>query len=416
MECKSIDFVIDNKRVEFLKTSNVDYLCETNYEQIVPFISDSDSDSEITVNYDDDVLYHKVIPEDIKYIRVKKSKIINTRFSHIKEHIIEDRTYIVKKLMKTRDLREVDAHSTLSHPYILPVTVDFFKNTVNLISRKGICLVNSNVNLSDDKLDNVFYRILSVLDYMRLSGYYHCDIKPDNLVYVNDKVYIIDFGHCSRIKVVNMILLGTEWYISNINDPLEYRDIYALACTIISLKMGIVGKNRGEWLYILNKCNYRRKMLNRMLSLNPKHRPTPNEILREMKWVPPEIVIPIYKEPKNIDINLSSIRPRMIPSTHQLAKDIYSYIVNKYDPDMAEACVDMAYAINDLLIYNTKLNNIMINIMKKLKGRIYRRNYYSDYGYKVNKSEIVSSNYFFNDKKICKIKNIQYYYDPETII
>jgi len=118
------------------------------------------------------------------------------------------KTLLLKKFPKTNTSEsspfsnEVNALLRLSHPQI-PTIVQTFEsqNSFYLVREhvEGIDLLSylnsfHGTSLAEDKIYSIFKQLLSLVSYCHTKGVFHCDIKLDNIIINNDKVYLIDFG------------------------------------------------------------------------------------------------------------------------------------------------------------------------------------------------------------------------------
>jgi serine/threonine protein kinase len=98
------------------------------------------------------------------------------------------------------ELVELDILSRFRHPNILHHD-GFYSNEENI----GIVLPLASSNLKDFALDNdidpskseykiLFDQLLSSISFLHESGYYHCDIKPENVLIIDDQLVLADFG------------------------------------------------------------------------------------------------------------------------------------------------------------------------------------------------------------------------------
>ncbi|EGG20118.1 putative protein serine/threonine kinase [Cavenderia fasciculata] len=71
-----------------------------------------------------------------------------------------------------------------------------------------------NKLLPESKIRNMVYQILQALAFMHERGYFHRDMKPENLLVLNDTVKIADFGLARKIdaKPPFSTYVSTRWY------------------------------------------------------------------------------------------------------------------------------------------------------------------------------------------------------------
>ncbi|EYU24575.1 hypothetical protein ABFS82_04G112700 [Erythranthe guttata] len=114
---------------------------------------------------------------------------------------------------------------------------------------------NSNAGggggLSEFEVKRFTKSILTGLNHIHVSGYVHCDIKPDNILLFSDfRAKIADFGLSKRVavkqskkrKLMEPYWRGTPMYLSpeavidKIQDPPS--DIWALGCIVLEMLTG----------------------------------------------------------------------------------------------------------------------------------------------------------------------------------
>ena len=99
------------------------------------------------------------------------------------------------------DLNEVNILCTFDHPNILKA-IDFFKDPVENTSHIILDLAEGSLTdeIESGKYINIktkdmwMYQILSAVNFFHKKGYYHCDIKPDNILIKNGNAVLADFG------------------------------------------------------------------------------------------------------------------------------------------------------------------------------------------------------------------------------
>ena len=135
-------------------------------------------------------------------------------------------------------------------------------------------------------------QIIKGLEFMHEKGYIHEDIKPYNMVMINDVVKLIDFGssHKKDIEIIG----GTIGYLS----PEKFRDIVTeksdiWAVGVIAKMMleenlnlnGEVDHKQIEKLKKINKYPYLKRITEKMLTEDYNDRPDASEMLKEINYV-----------------------------------------------------------------------------------------------------------------------------------
>ena len=145
---------------------------------------------------------------------------------------------------------EYKAISKISHPQI-PKVLDYFK------TKQEVCIVlehiegkplPTGIRYSDDKIFEIAFQLLDILQYLEKNHIVHHDIKPSNiLIDSNQKIYLIDFGIAKEISSRTMGLTtqfaGTNGYIAPekvLGRKADSRsDLYSLGVTLAVLKLGV---------------------------------------------------------------------------------------------------------------------------------------------------------------------------------
>lgn len=147
-------------------------------------------------------------------------------------------------------LPEVQSLRTLAHPNVIKLkAVIREKNTLHLVFE----YMNGNLyeimkdtpsQFSESRIRNVAYQILQGLAYVHKYGYFHRDMKPENLLVVKDTIKIADFGLAREIRSRPPYTeyVSTRWYRApecvlrskNYNSPI---DMWAAGAIIAELYM-----------------------------------------------------------------------------------------------------------------------------------------------------------------------------------
>jgi len=99
-------------------------------------------------------------------------------------------------------------------------------------------------NLTENEIRSIIYQTAAGLAYMHKHGFFHRDMKPENLLFHNDVLKIADFGLAREVRSRPPYTeyISTRWYrapelllkSSNYNSPI---DIFALGCIMAELYM-----------------------------------------------------------------------------------------------------------------------------------------------------------------------------------
>lgn len=116
---------------------------------------------------------------------------------------------------------------------------------------------NNNI-LNMKEVKSIMYQTLIGLAYIHKNGFFHRDMKPENILMQEDKVKIADFGLAREIrsKPPYTDYVSTRWYrapelllrSTNYNSPV---DIFAAGCILAELLIGrplFAGTSEGDQL------------------------------------------------------------------------------------------------------------------------------------------------------------------------
>lgn len=188
--------------------------------------------------------------------------------------------YADKMLSSTPDLNELDILCKIDHLHILRA-VDFyydsFESSFHIILPKadkdlGKYSKKKNVlkgNLSLNEAIKMMYEIISAVSFLHKLGYFHCDVKPANILMFENKPVLSDFGWTYFLGYNTDEICGTTTFTSpecvtpKISDTLSpynkscdqiKADIYSLGSTFFYLLTGnlLIENDKG----IMLRANY----------------------------------------------------------------------------------------------------------------------------------------------------------------
>jgi len=120
------------------------------------------------------------------------------------------------------DFNEIDILSRFDHPNLLKAvksSVDSkgnFHLILPLADKPNYDLnqVINNKTLSFDKIVLYIYQIISAACFLHSQEYYHCDIKPQNILMFNDNCVLADYGLTYHMSYDTKTYCGTVGYAS----------------------------------------------------------------------------------------------------------------------------------------------------------------------------------------------------------
>ena len=200
--------------------------------------------------------------------------------------------------------RELTIQKSLYHEAIVKMHTSFEKDGFLYIVLEYIKhgnlfnFLRKNKKLPQDSLLNIFYQILTAIDYLHDKKILHRDIKPENILMESDnKIKLCDFGFCAFFgkNVVRQTMCGTTEYlppeIINGGDQDDKVDVWCLGILLYEMfhnKTPFDGRNVS--MLILqqktrtvrckpNLDNQIKAIIQRCLEFNPVNRATTKELL-----------------------------------------------------------------------------------------------------------------------------------------
>ncbi|KAH0787719.1 CMGC family protein kinase [Histomonas meleagridis] len=153
----------------------------------------------------------------------------------------------VSEIMILKHLASSDYHPGKDHVVIPISTFEVDRHicmVMPLLSRslfEGICQTQSTLNLLAT-IRNVMGQLLQALSFIHSRGVIHCDIKPDNILYLSensDDISLIDFGSASTSARSQGQYIQSRFYRSfEVMMGLEYDskiDIWSAGCVAAEL-------------------------------------------------------------------------------------------------------------------------------------------------------------------------------------
>lgn len=151
-----------------------------------------------------------------------------------------------------KQLREIKSLMKLTHPYIIKLNEVLRVNDElhlvfefldeNLYQCYQKLKETKETRLSEKQIKSVIYRATEALAFMHKHGFFHRDMKPENILVHRDAVKLADFGLAREIRSRPPFTdyVSTRWYrapeillkATNYNSPI---DIFALGCIMAEL-------------------------------------------------------------------------------------------------------------------------------------------------------------------------------------
>ena len=174
----------------------------------------------------------------------------------------------------------------------------------NIIGGNLLNCINKMTKLSENQAKNIFYQLITTLEYIHSLGIVHRDIKPDNILLdLNNNIKLCDFGVALQTNTENFYIndkVGTPAFVApeilsnNYYDPFK-TDIWSAGVVLYSILAGIFpfrGNNEAELnkrilngkfpnIDVSNDCM---DLLKKILNVNPNERITIKEI-KNHSWL-----------------------------------------------------------------------------------------------------------------------------------
>jgi serine/threonine protein kinase len=159
-------------------------------------------------------------------------------------YTVKDKSMVVKE-GKTLDLiKDIDILSQISHPNIIPITAltfDVSTSTSYIAFPRGESIL-SYLDSHRQMYDQFMYELVVAVAFLHSKGIAHCDIKPDNIIVIDQHPVLIDFGiakicipisdlHSRRVEY----MLIPQAFTLSFNPPEYKQDISSIRGDVYSL-------------------------------------------------------------------------------------------------------------------------------------------------------------------------------------
>ncbi|KAL0237987.1 hypothetical protein GEMRC1_012461 [Eukaryota sp. GEM-RC1] len=216
-------------------------------------------------------------------------------------------TSVALKLVRKTDqneaklLQEVSHMTSLSHPFVLRVFgITRLPRHIGILMELGSGHLQVPTSLSATTLSQAI-DICTAVQHLHSKSLVHHDIKPQNVILVNSQVKLTDFGSSRSVDNYTSTLQVTPKY----TPPEAFNKIYGPAFDVYSLgilfyemfanrlafeHMGllqVVMTKQTQHSFSFPNCFPRpiSTLIDKCLSVNPRERPSVNDVLKELKEV-----------------------------------------------------------------------------------------------------------------------------------
>eukprot|EP00928_Gymnodinium_smaydae_P027993 TRINITY_DN21476_c0_g3_i1.p1 TRINITY_DN21476_c0_g3~~TRINITY_DN21476_c0_g3_i1.p1 ORF type:complete len:473 (-),score=92.91 TRINITY_DN21476_c0_g3_i1:239-1657(-) len=162
-------------------------------------------------------------------------------------------------------LREINSLRKLTHPNIVKL-----KEVIRENDELFMVFEHMEGNLyemmkarvkpfPESKVRNIMFQTVQALHYVHKGGYFHRDMKPENLLFSGDTVKLADFGLAREIRARPPFTdyVSTRWYrapevllrSSQYNSPLDVWAVGAIMAEVYTLRPLFPGSSESDQLY-----------------------------------------------------------------------------------------------------------------------------------------------------------------------
>jgi eukaryotic-like serine/threonine-protein kinase len=207
---------------------------------------------------------------------------------------------------RARFRREVQILRQLQHPNIVPILdSDLESNdpwfTMPLAEGNLEREIVPGVGLADDQIKSILGQLLDALEYAHAHGVIHRDLSPRNVLFVNGKVMVSDFGLSRELNATDQLTSdgergGTHGYTApeqwtNLHEATEQSDIFGLGCLLFHMATGL----RPMAMTSQSLPSRYRYLIRRCMHDDPQKRYQSIAALRadlELLWLPDSSTVP----------------------------------------------------------------------------------------------------------------------------
>ena len=254
-------------------------------------------------------------------------------------------------------MNEIKMLTKIDHPYIMKIVEYYEKGeflyivTEFLEGGELFDKISQDTSFSEADAARYIGQILMAVSYLHSKNIVHRDLKPENIVLDSAKprqnIKIIDFGTSREIDAKERLRtkVGTAYYIAPEVLDMDYDNkcdiwscgiiLYVLLCgyppfngateekIVERIKKGKFGFPAEEWDHISPNA---KDIIKSMLTLDPKKRPTADQILQEPWFDELQQSTVDISVKSNVIANLKSFKSKI-----RLQKAVFLYFVNFFD-------------------------------------------------------------------------------------
>lgn len=247
-------------------------------------------------------------------------------------------------------LNEVEMLKKLDHPNVIKV-YEFFEDTkymyivMELLQGGELFDKIQRVHrFSEQKAAQIFYQILSGVNYLHKHNIVHRDLKPENILFDDETIKIIDFGSSKSFhpKKTMKACHGTPYYIAPevlIGNYSEKCDVWSCGVILYILLSGVPPFNGADDEEIINAImegffcldipqlgspsTAVKTLISKMLTYKPDERITIEEALNH-EWFKTMLKKEDKLIAKNVLQNIRNFRTK-----NKMQQSIYFFLVNQ---------------------------------------------------------------------------------------
>lgn len=162
-------------------------------------------------------------------------------------------------------LREINSLRKLTHPNIVKLKEVIRENDELFMVFEHMEgnlyeMMKARVkSFPESKVRNIMFQTVQALHYVHKGGYFHRDMKPENLLFSGDTVKLADFGLAREIRARPPFTdyVSTRWYrapevllrSSQYNSPLDVWAVGAIMAELYTLRPLFPGSSENDQLY-----------------------------------------------------------------------------------------------------------------------------------------------------------------------